>query len=233
MEALSSGLFSLGTVFVALGFAAHVGHAVMLANGRRTVPVIAAGRQPAYAGIVTGSFVTAQAQAASSGPNTAASPSPALARRPRAEPRRLAGARGVAGAPRGHRRSRAVGQHVRVHRRLRLLDDRRLPVPAAPLRDPLDRVPAARGRAGDAALRLEPAVRDQAARAGPAERAAAHDPRRDGRAELRHLRDQLRGRRRPTWSRARTTGSPGSRRTRSSTRRPIERSSSASRSSPR
>jgi cytochrome c-type biogenesis protein CcsB len=76
VEALSSGLFSLGTVFVALGFAAHIGHAVMLANGRRAVPVIAAGRQPAYAGIVTGSFVTAQAQAASSGPNTAASPSP-------------------------------------------------------------------------------------------------------------------------------------------------------------
>ena len=76
METLSSGLFSLGVVFVALGFAAHIGHAVMLANGRRTLPVLAAVRQPAYAGVVTGSFVTAQAAAASSGPNTAASPSP-------------------------------------------------------------------------------------------------------------------------------------------------------------
>ena len=30
-----STLFSLGVILVALGFAAHVGHAVMLANGRR------------------------------------------------------------------------------------------------------------------------------------------------------------------------------------------------------
>jgi cytochrome c-type biogenesis protein CcsB len=76
LEPLSSGLFSLGVVFVALGFAAHVGHAVMLANGRRTVPVLATSPQPAYAGVVTGSFVTAQLQAASNGPGTAASPSP-------------------------------------------------------------------------------------------------------------------------------------------------------------
>jgi cytochrome c-type biogenesis protein CcsB len=76
MEAASSGLFSLGVVFIALGFAAHVGHAVMLANGRRTVSVVVPGRQPAYAGVVTGSFVTARMQSASSGPSTAASPSP-------------------------------------------------------------------------------------------------------------------------------------------------------------
>ena len=38
MAALSSSLFSLGVIFVALGFAAHVGHAVMLANGRRILP---------------------------------------------------------------------------------------------------------------------------------------------------------------------------------------------------
>jgi len=76
VEALSTGLFSLGVVFVALGFAAHIGHAVMLANGRRTVPLLLAGRQPAYAGVVTGSFVDAQAHSASNGLNTAASPSP-------------------------------------------------------------------------------------------------------------------------------------------------------------
>ena len=35
MAVLSSDLFSLGVILVALGFAAHVGHAVMLANGRR------------------------------------------------------------------------------------------------------------------------------------------------------------------------------------------------------
>ena len=32
LASLSSTLFSLGVIFVALGFAAHVGHAVMLAN---------------------------------------------------------------------------------------------------------------------------------------------------------------------------------------------------------
>ncbi len=76
MEALSSGLFSLGVIFIALGFAAHVGHAVMLANGRRTLPVLATAQQPAYAGVVTGSFVAARVQAAAGGPSTAASPSP-------------------------------------------------------------------------------------------------------------------------------------------------------------
>jgi cytochrome c-type biogenesis protein CcsB len=76
VESLSSGAFSLGVLLIALGFAAHVGHAVMLANGRRTLPAIAASRQPAWAGVVTGSFAAAQAQAASGGPSTAASPSP-------------------------------------------------------------------------------------------------------------------------------------------------------------
>lgn len=76
MEAASSGLFALGVVFIALGFAAHVGHAVMLANGRRTVSVVVPGQQPAYAGAVTGSFVTAQLRAASSGPGMAAAASP-------------------------------------------------------------------------------------------------------------------------------------------------------------
>ena len=42
MAELSSVLFSIGVVFVALGFAAHVGHAVMLANGRRAaLPALA------------------------------------------------------------------------------------------------------------------------------------------------------------------------------------------------
>ncbi|MBA2299436.1 MAG: c-type cytochrome biogenesis protein CcsB, partial [Chloroflexi bacterium] len=77
MAELSSALFSIGVIFVALGFAAHVGHAVMLANGRRaTLPILAAARQPAYAGVVTGSFVTNSTRAAASGPTLAASPSP-------------------------------------------------------------------------------------------------------------------------------------------------------------
>jgi cytochrome c-type biogenesis protein CcsB len=76
MAVLSSNLFSLGVIFVALGFAAHVGHAVMLANGRRLMPVLAPAQQPAYAGVVTGAFVTARAQAASRAGDTFAAPSP-------------------------------------------------------------------------------------------------------------------------------------------------------------
>ena len=75
MPLLSSNLFSLGVILVALGFAAHVGHAVMLANGRR-LPTFATSRQPAYAGVVTGSFVNEQNAAAQSGLDTYASPSP-------------------------------------------------------------------------------------------------------------------------------------------------------------
>lgn len=76
MAVLSSNLFSLGVILVALGFAAHVGHAVMLANGRRLLPSLVTVRQPAYAGVVTGSFVTEQTRAASSGLDTYAAPSP-------------------------------------------------------------------------------------------------------------------------------------------------------------
>ena len=76
MAALSSSLFSFGVIFVALGFAAHVGHAVMLANGRRSLPLLAPAPQPAYAGVVTGSFVTAGQRAAANGLDAAGSPSP-------------------------------------------------------------------------------------------------------------------------------------------------------------
>ena len=80
MAELSSVLFSIGVILVALGFAAHVGHAVMLANGRRALPELgvaaALGRQPAYVGIVTGSFVTSQERSAASGPAISALPSP-------------------------------------------------------------------------------------------------------------------------------------------------------------
>jgi len=76
LEVLSSTLFSIGTLLVAIGFAAHVGHAVMLANGRRTLPALVPAAQPAYAGVVTGSFVTSQERASASGPSTAASPTP-------------------------------------------------------------------------------------------------------------------------------------------------------------
>ena len=76
MAALSSSLFSFGVIFVALGFAAHVGHAVMLANGRRLLPVLASAPQPAYAGVVTGSFVAAQQRAAAGDLDASAASSP-------------------------------------------------------------------------------------------------------------------------------------------------------------
>lgn len=80
MAELSSLLFSIGVIVVALAFAAHVGHAVMLANGRRRLPALGVATgiapQPAFAGVVTGSFVTAQRRASASGPALAASASP-------------------------------------------------------------------------------------------------------------------------------------------------------------
>jgi cytochrome c-type biogenesis protein CcsB len=77
MAELSSILFPIGVVFVALAFAAHVGHAVMLANGRRVaLPAISTAARPAYAGVVTGSFVTSTTRAASGTPSLAASSSP-------------------------------------------------------------------------------------------------------------------------------------------------------------
>ena len=77
MAELSSILFPIGVVLVALAFAAHVGHAVMLANGRRVaLPAIGASAQPAYAGVATGSFVTSTIGSTGAGPTVSASPSP-------------------------------------------------------------------------------------------------------------------------------------------------------------
>jgi cytochrome c-type biogenesis protein CcsB len=76
MAQASSILFVLGAIALAIGFAAHVAHAVLLANGRRVV-AFAPGRQPAFAaGGVTGSFVTARASAAGAELGLAASPTP-------------------------------------------------------------------------------------------------------------------------------------------------------------
>ena len=76
MAQASSLLFVLGVIATALGFAAHVGHAVLLANGRRVLALAPAAR-PAFAtGGVTGSFVTSRAAAASAPLGLAASPTP-------------------------------------------------------------------------------------------------------------------------------------------------------------
>lgn len=78
MAQASSILFVLGTIVLALGFASHVGHAVLLANGRRLVALVPSPAiRPAFAaGGVTGSFVTSRATAADAGPSLAASPTP-------------------------------------------------------------------------------------------------------------------------------------------------------------
>ena len=74
MAQASSLLFVLGVIATAIGFAAHVGHAVLLANGRRAI-VLATSAQPAFAtGGVTGSFVTSRAAAAVTPVGLAASP---------------------------------------------------------------------------------------------------------------------------------------------------------------
>jgi cytochrome c-type biogenesis protein CcsB len=76
MEQASSILFVLGVIATAIGFAAHVGHAVLLANGRRVVS-FAPAQQPAFAsGGVTGSFVSSRAASAGIGLELSASPSP-------------------------------------------------------------------------------------------------------------------------------------------------------------
>jgi cytochrome c-type biogenesis protein CcsB len=73
MAIASQILFMIGTIGLAVGFAAHVGHAVLLANGRR-LAVLATAPQPAWAGVVTGSFV-AERSMPSAAPDSAA-PSP-------------------------------------------------------------------------------------------------------------------------------------------------------------
>ncbi len=72
---ISQLLFPIATIAIALGFAAHVGHAVMLANGRRSL-AFAPSRQPAWAGVVTGSFAEGRTSAVATGPELAASPTP-------------------------------------------------------------------------------------------------------------------------------------------------------------
>ncbi|HEX9551205.1 MAG TPA: hypothetical protein VF971_08930, partial [Candidatus Limnocylindrales bacterium] len=82
MAAVSQLLFAAGTVLLVVAFAAYVGHAVLLANGRRVAAAAAAaaafsaaraGASPAWAGIASGSFVRARAAADAAGPAPSAS----------------------------------------------------------------------------------------------------------------------------------------------------------------
>ena len=74
MANVSQILFSVGTILVAVGFAAHIGHAVLLANGRRALSILTPRPQPAYAGVATGSFVTSQTIGRGSAESAASSP---------------------------------------------------------------------------------------------------------------------------------------------------------------
>ncbi|HYU49099.1 MAG TPA: cytochrome c biogenesis protein CcsA [Candidatus Limnocylindria bacterium] len=69
-------LYTAGTILLALGFAAHIAHAVLLANGRRSIAILAPRPQPAYAGVVTGSFVEGRGRSERLGdrPTSAAAP---------------------------------------------------------------------------------------------------------------------------------------------------------------
>jgi cytochrome c-type biogenesis protein CcsB len=60
METGSFFLYLSGGILAAFAFGFHVVHAALLANGRRLASVLAP-RQPAYAGVVTGSFVEGRA----------------------------------------------------------------------------------------------------------------------------------------------------------------------------
>ena len=219
MAQASSLLFVLGVIATAIGFAAHVGHAVLLANGRRVVALAPASR-PAFAtGGVTGSFVTSRRGRVAPPRRSSPRPPPRCrARRPR-HAGRLRGCslasmvlRGivVGRGPYGNLYEFSVAFGASILGGYLWL--------ATPLPDPPDRVhPGGRG-ARDAALRVVAAVRDRAARPGPPERAAAHDPRRHGGHLLRDLRDVVRGGRSGTSPRGPATGSRGCRRTRRSTR---------------
>jgi cytochrome c-type biogenesis protein CcsB len=79
MEQASQLLFTVGTIVLAIAFAAYVGHAVLLANGRRAfgaLGVTLGAPSPAWAGVATGSFVTARAAEAARTPADFAAPSP-------------------------------------------------------------------------------------------------------------------------------------------------------------
>ena len=79
MEALTQALFAIGSVVLAIAFAATIGHAVLLASGRRSLASVlapAGAPQPAWAGVATGSFVESRAAVAAAGPADFAAPSP-------------------------------------------------------------------------------------------------------------------------------------------------------------
>ena len=77
LTALSQALFAGGVIVLILGFAAHVGHTVLLAAGRRAAAAVRAlTPQPMLAGVASGSFVKARVAAQTDGPDDFAASSP-------------------------------------------------------------------------------------------------------------------------------------------------------------
>ena len=68
--------YTVGGILLAFAFTAHVVHAVLLANGRRSVAFLQPAPQPAFAGVVTGSFVDARARGGRFGDRTTTSAGP-------------------------------------------------------------------------------------------------------------------------------------------------------------
>ena len=144
---------------------------------------------------VTGSFVDRPGRAPTLGrPSPSPPPSPlACGAASRSSPRLVA--RPLDAHPRRHRRPRAVGQHVRVLGRLRDRDRRRLPVPGAPLPDPLHRASCRWAwRSRCCCTRRSLPSEHRAARAGPPNAPLLTIHVGDGHAQLRDLRDVVRGR---------------------------------------
>ena len=68
--------YTAAGILLVLTFGAHVVHSVLLAHGRRLAAVFSPARQPAFAGVVTGSFVDGREAALAAGiePRSAAAP---------------------------------------------------------------------------------------------------------------------------------------------------------------
>ena len=78
METLTQALFTIGTIVLVFAFAAAIGHAVLLASGRRSLAAVLAPSavRPAWAGVATGSFVESRSAVAAAGPADYAAPTP-------------------------------------------------------------------------------------------------------------------------------------------------------------
>src|SRR5437899_5943375 len=66
--------YSAGGILLALAFMAHVAHAALLANGRRSIALFAPRTTPAFAGVVSGSFAETRSATPATDVRSAAGP---------------------------------------------------------------------------------------------------------------------------------------------------------------